>query len=264
MGNANDNETSAPCAPSDLAASKEAAEDVSEDASDRIAKAFESMSCANRRVMASVIRMCAERVPVSRVNELVAEETGDHAVFDGPALCRLLERAGALVRQVDEAETAAASGKGGADATREEATAAGTGDPDQEGSAGSPNLPGTRVTPAPPRRSYWLSTKAALDYLDSFDEFGALDELREREGQWWPVYEELFDFLGDQDGCNVDEVTAHLRCFEPFQKVQDRLAPAHVLDQAQQAGAIEWRDGWRLTETGRKAILRSAPKSDAD
>lgn len=190
----------------------------------------------HRRVLEKIMEFCRERRPVAGVNAWVEQLQGPLAVYGPPSLCRLLQEHGALERTVEE-DAGEPRPDGGTEARADGAAEGGY------------------ATPGPRRTSYWTTTPAGCAYLEAKKAADAAEALIGEEPELWPVYEEILQLLSDGRGYTQQQVFEHLCEFEPYCAVREQVATAHLLDCACRAGAIEWSEGWKLTESGRRAIL---------
>ena len=193
---------------------------------------------SQRHVLEQILDFCRSRRPVAGVNAWVEQFQGPRAVFDAPALCRLLEERGALERTTETKSDAGAT-----EGFKQAGFVCELSD-ERRGDA--------YLRPLGHRTSYWSTTPAGIFYLDSLKSKDVRASLAGDEPELWPVYEELLKFAGE--GVTQEEVLGHLNSFPPYRKVREKVATAHLIDQARNAGALEWENGWRLTDAGRQAL----------
>ena len=203
--------------------------------------------------MLALLDFCREPQKASAASDRLSAVQGAYAVFSPSTLCRMLEEAGAVERLCPAqeegviADAGALGGKGtsGSDGLvpLAQVSAREAIEGEEAGAA--------YVQPAGCRESYWHTTEAGRAFLDAQDAAVSMARLAERESCWWPVYLELLAYLYAGDGHIQAEIAQHMTALPAFAAASHALSTAHMIDQLQQAGAIEWRDGWVLTEDAR-------------
>lgn len=218
----------------------------------------------HRAALLALLTFCREPQKASVASAHVSAVQGSHAVFSPSTLCRMLEEAGAVERLcpvradvLDDAGVPVVAGEGATEELIPLAWVAA-----REAIAGE-EAGEAYVQSAGCRESYWRTTEAGRNFLGAQDVVASVAQLAERESNWWPVYLELLAYLGAGDGHSQAEIAQHMTALPVFAVESHRLSTAHMIDQLQQAGAIEWLNGWVLTE-GARVLLGDGASCGGD
>ena len=179
-----------------------------------------------RPVLLSIIDLCNNPTPMSRIEELVDQLQQDNfSVYTPMSLCQFLERCGALTCETPENSQT---------------------EVDEDGN----EYMVIREVP----ETVWTATEAGLNVLSSSREGTELTALLENpeETVYRPIYERVLAFCA-QEGRTRDEVDGIVKD-DPLVKKPYRDV-MHFLENLETAGAVEWKGRrWVATELGRRHV----------
>ena len=173
---------------------------------------------------------CREPHAVAEVDEHVAKlQSHNASVYDGAALCAMLQQAGAL---------------------KIEANA------DKEGENDDFQIEvvdGVEyLRPAKPAQKLWQTTEIGLAYLDSFDSKADLARLLADDTAYMDIYLRVLDMCADNGGTTTAALSAAI---DKDPLVQSpRFFAQHFTERLEKAGAVEWDGVWKITDLGRSYL----------
>lgn len=175
-------------------------------------------------VFLQIIEYCTEPRTTTEVGALVASaQEHNRSVYTPMTLCSILERSGALTSEAPETADEVVEDDG---------------------------VEYLEVKDAPD--AVWTSTDAALEVLASHREGGALRTLLEvEEPQYRTVYERLLRFCAGEPRkkAAIDAIIDD----DPLVQSPRRYSN-HFIELLESREALEWRDGWALTELGERYL----------
>ena len=190
----------------------------------RTAELFDRMK-TRRRVLLGVLAQCAEpteaHVLHARVEELQADQ---RSVFDGPAICGLLERAGAIEQVKDAAQEPKTVVVDGVE----------------------------YLEPAGEIAVRYRITEAGSAQLASYQPAARLAEALEREAYYKPIYLRILQACAEEGGKSAKELGA-LVDTDPLLQ-EPRLWAAHFFNVLGECDALDWHGTWKATDLGLRAI----------
>lgn len=175
-------------------------------------------------VFLDIIEYCTEPRTTTEVGELVANvQEHNRSVYTPMTLCSILERSGALTSEVPETADEVVEDDG---------------------------VEYLEIKQAPD--AIWTSTDAALEVLASHREGSALRTLIEvEEPQYRTIYERLLNFCAEEPRKKpaIDAIIDD----DPLVQSPRRYSN-HFIELLESREALEWRDGWTLTDLGRRYL----------
>ena len=192
-------------------------------------KLMERMA-TRRNSLLGILDFCREPHAVAEVDEHVAKlQSHNASVYDGAALCAMLQQAGAL-----EVET----------------------DADEESESGEPQIEvvdGVEyLRPAKPAQKLWRTTEIGLAYLDNFDPKADLARLLADDAAYMDIYLRVLDMCADNGGTTTPALSAAI---DKDPLVQSpRFFAQHFTERLEKAGAVEWDGAWKITDLGRSYL----------
>ena len=188
---------------------------------ERTHELFDRMK-TRRRVLLAVLRACREPQAPEAVTELVAGmQARAVSVYDGPALCKLLERAGALEQRRSEAP--------------------------QEGATVVED--GVEyLTAAEPPVVRWVTTEAGAQVLSEDRPTDRFHAKLATEPQYAPVYLAVLEACADGDGRTAKQLGELVDKDPLLQK--PRMFAAHFFGVLGECDCLTWDGTWKTTELG--------------
>ena len=183
-----------------------------------------------RSSLLGILDFCREPHGAAEVDACVAKLQAHNAsVYDGAALCSMLQQAGGL-----EVET----------------------DADEESESGEPQIEvvdGVEyLRPAKPAQKLWRTTEIGLAYLDSFDPKADLARLLADDAAYMDIYLRVLDMCADNGGTTTASLSAAI---DKDPLVQSpRFFAQHFTERLEKAGAVEWDGAWKITDLGRSYL----------
>ena len=175
-------------------------------------------------VFLSIIEFCTEPRTTTEVGELVASaQEHNRSVYSPMTLCSILERSGALTSEVPETADEVVEDNG---------------------------VEYLEIKEAPD--AVWTSTDAALEVLASHREGSALRTLlKVEEPQYRTIYERLLRFCAEEPRKKpaIDAIIDD----DPLVQNPRRYSN-HFIELLESREAMEWRNGWALTEIGERYL----------
>lgn len=190
----------------------------------RTAELFDRMK-TRRKVLLGAIGACLEPAEVAAVHAKVDELQADQrSVFDGPALCALLERAGAIEQVRGEEQQPRTVVVDGVEC----------------------------LEPAAEVAVRYVATDAGRAMLEADKPADRLHEVLERDAVYKPIYLRILKACGEEGGKSAKEL-GELVDHDPL--VQDpRFWAAHFFNILSECDALTWNKAWTTTELGWKAV----------
>lgn len=179
-----------------------------------------------RRVLLAIVDMCRDGMPASQVSERVdALQKDNRSVFAPMTLCRMLERAGALVLEMPE--------------TAEEVE-------DVEDNVTYLEIK-EAVDPV------WYATAEGLEAYDQLTQGAAFrDIVLDKDSVYIDVYRAVMEATSDggRSKLQIEELV------DSFPIVREpRRFGGHFIDMLERTDAIEWKDrAWHITDLGRSML----------
>ena len=194
-------------------------------ASVRTSELFERMK-TRRKVLLSILDFCREPALVEDMNARADElQAASASVFDGPAMCNLLERAGALEKlsetEVQEPEIVVVDG---VECMR----------------------PAERIVVR------YQTTQAGLEQLEADKPMERLNAVFERDVVYKPIYLRILKACAEEGGKSAKELGA-LVDSDPLVQ-SPRFWAAHFFNILSECDALSWAHNWSTTELGYQAI----------
>ncbi len=184
-----------------------------------------------RNSLLGILDFCREPHAVAEVDEHVAKlQSHNASVYDGGALCAMLQQAGALEVKADADEAA---------------------DTDDEPLIEV--VDGVEyLRPAKPAQKLWQTTEIGLAYLDSFDPRVDLARLLADDAAYMDIYLRVLDMCADNGGTTTPALSAAI---DKDPLVQSpRFFAQHFTERLEKAGAVEWDGAWKITDLGRSYL----------
>ncbi len=198
------------------------------------AKALEKLMqrmSTRRSSLLGILDLCREPHGAAEVDACVAKLQAHNAsVYDGAALCSMLQQAGALETVADEDETADTDDE-----------------PQIEVVDGVEYL-----RPAKPAQKLWRTTEIGLAYLDSFDPKADLARLLADDAAYMDIYLRVLDMCADNGGTTTPALSAAIDK-DPLVQLP-RFFAQHFTERLEKAGAVEWDGAWKITDLGRSYL----------
>jgi hypothetical protein len=105
----------------------------------------------------------------------------------------------------------------------------------------------------------WQATPEGLEIVDEQDDFAKVKILLGKEPQYEDIYRKIMDFCTEEGGRSAKEID-NLVNDEPILESPRRYS-GYFVGRLEREGAIEWRDGWVLTDTGSKILEEMVAKA---
>ena len=193
-------------------------------------KLMERMA-TRRSSLLGILDFCREPHAVTEVDEHVAKlQSHNASVYDGAALCDMLQQAGALEVEADADDAADTDDE-----------------PQIEVVDGVEYL-----RPAKPAQKLWQTTEIGLAYLDSFDPRADLARLLTDDTAYMDIYLRVLDMCADNGGTTTPALSAAI---DKDPLVQSpRFFAQHFTERLEKAGAVEWDGAWKITDLGRSYL----------
>lgn len=206
-------------------------------APERIEKLISGMPGQLFRLLAAV-DACREPLTLDAAAASVDERCPQGAsVFEAPQIVLLMERAGALEKIEPEGE-----GVGEAAEVVEAA----------EGDSPAESADRLEVTPAAP--ATYVATEAGLAALEKYSGEHVIISLIDEMPRYKPIYQRILSMCNVEGGTPVGPLNKAIDSDELLQ--EPRLFCTYFLNKLEGAGALVWRDNWKITEAG-KSVLTS-------
>lgn len=190
----------------------------------RIAELLSRMK-TRRKVLLGVLALCAEPVCAADVYAKVDEmQVAQRSVFDGPALCALLERAGALEQLREEAHEPRVVEVDGVEC----------------------------LEPAGEVEVRFRTTPAGLAALEADRPADRLREVFERDAVYKPICLRILKACGEEGGKSAKEL-GELVDRDPLVQ-SPRFWAAHFFNILGECDALTWNRTWKTTDVGWRAI----------
>lgn len=190
----------------------------------RIDELFARMK-PRRKVLLGVLALCAEPVDVATVHAKVDEmQAAQRSVFDGPALCALLERAGALEQVRDEEQGPRVVEVDGVE----------------------------YLEPAAEVAVRYRTTPAGMAAVEADRPMDRLHAAFEKEAVYKPIYLRILKACGEEGGKTAKQLGELVDRDPLLQK--PRLWAAHFFNILGECDALSWDRTWQITELGWKAV----------
>ncbi len=191
----------------------------------RTAELFERMK-TRRKVLLSILDLCREATLVEDVNARADElQSTSVSVYDGPALCNLLERAGAIEKisetQSQEPEVVMVDGV-------------------------------ECLKPAERVVVRYKTTPAGIEQLQADKPMERLCAVLERDTVYKPIYLRILKACAEEGGKSARELGA-LVDSDPLLQ-EPRFWAAHFFNILGECDALAWAGTWATTELGHQAI----------
>ena len=188
-----------------------------------------------RKTLLAIVRYCEQARPVFEVNEKIAEfKEFNHSVYSPGNLCKLLERAGGLLRVTADGALY---------------------DPETSNDARIVTIDGVEyLEPTEAPQLYWLSTEAALNVASEDDPRARMVAQIEKESDVKEFYRRILLASALEQGSSARDL-ASVVDMDPLAKAQDPVLTApHFSNQLERNEAIVFTTAWHITALG-KALL---------
>ena len=193
-------------------------------------KLMEHMA-TRRSSLLGILDFCREAHEAAEVDACASKlQTHNASVYDGAALCSMLQQAGALETVTDEGKAAEADDE-----------------PQIEVVDGVEYL-----RPAKPTQKLWKTTEIGRAYLDSFDPKADLAHLLADDAAYMDIYLRVLDMCADEGGTTTAALSAAIDK-DPLVQAP-RLFAQHFTERLEKAGAVAWDGVWEITDLGRSYL----------
>ena len=209
---------------------------------EKLADLMKSMQPQKHTVL-GVLSMCAQRKPVSEVNDYVADvQKYNISVFAGENICAMLENAGGIKRVTKdgipydevEVEPVVVVDEDGVEC----------------------------LQPGEPLEVFWESTPEGLALISEDDAGARLHERLSQDEQFLPCYKVVLKMASTKEGATRD---AMYDALEPtLEKMKPRYYSPLFAERLYKCDAIEWRGAWYITELGRQCLESMKEVPDID
>lgn len=200
----------------------------------KIAALFESMS-GRRDALLAILETAKDGAKEQDVIDAVdAVQAHNKSVYAAVTLCKQLESAGALLHLNEQGEPFSEEDF----------------EPEVVVEDGVEYLQASE-----PPVSFWKSTEAGLQYLDSYNPLAATLALFVSNEKYAPVYKFLLEACQGEGSAVkplANVVDAHELTQEP------RYFVAHFIAELEKSGALVWAGIWVTTEVGKEALVNLA------
>lgn len=198
----------------------------------RLQELFDKMP-GQTTVLYGILNSCLEVIPVMKANEEIERLSQYHKSVYTPAdLTALLEKAGGIQRTDADGL-----------AYNEEETAEGR----------IVSIDGVEyLEPATPPKVYWKTTDAGYTFLTMHKPVQQLENLLDRDSAYISIYQRVLKCCSVEEGASHEDITS-LVDGDPLVKQPLRTAP-YFTNNLSRVDALEWKDAWFLTESGRQAL----------
>lgn len=190
----------------------------------RTAELFDRMK-TRRKVLLGVLALCVEPVDAAQVHAKVDElQAAQRSVFDGPALCALLERAGALEQVRVEAQQPRTVTVDGVEC----------------------------LEPAATVSVRYVATEVGRAVLEADKPADRLHEVFDRDAVYKPIYLRILKACGEEGGKSA-KALGELVDRDPLVQ-EPRFWAAHFFNILAECDALTWDGAWKTTELGWQAV----------
>ncbi|ACV21674.1 Uncharacterised protein [Slackia heliotrinireducens] len=110
------------------------------------------------------------------------------------------------------------------------------------------------ITPCEP--GTWKATEAGLEAVDSMDDLDGTKELLGKEPKYLDIYHQILDYCQDEYGRSSKEIDKLVNDSPLLE--EPRRYSGYFVSRLEKQGALEWRNGWFVTEVGKKIIEEAA------
>lgn len=209
----------------------------------RIEKLIAGMPGQLHRLL-HVVEVCREPQTLEQAAKALEQAYPQGAsVFEPTQIVLLMCQAGALEKleskPEDEGTVTSAAESLATDVTQPTAEAA---------AASEPEL--VSVTPAEP--ATYTATEAGLKALTGRSGVKVVLELVQEKPQYLPIYQRVLEMCNVEGGSAVGPLNKAVDSDPLLQ--EPRLFCTYFLNKLEGAGALVWRDAWRITQAGRDAL----------
>lgn len=185
-----------------------------------------------KRVLLDTLDFVREPKSVAEVNGLIDElQANNVSVYSGPDICAMLEKAGAIKRVAED----------GSDLP--------SGDLEPEIMV-EDGIEVYKPVVSPP--VFWLATDVGIAVRDEYDPLSNARQLFESEAVYAPIFKRVLELADSNPGAKTAIYTDAIDD-DPLVQEPRRYA-SFFMDKLESVDAVEWRDGWFLTDTGREAL----------
>lgn len=187
---------------------------------------FEQMG-RHADILRDVLEFCKTSRTVREVDDHIAGlHSRNTSVYDGVALCAMLEKAGGLACEALDQQD-------GQDAC----------EPLTETVDGVEYL-----RPRKPAKRAWHTTQAGLDALGSYDPMGNLAALLKVEDDYLPIYLRILDMCSREGGATTTQLSQAVDD-DPLVQSPRRFVQFFT-EKLERAGAVAWSGSWKTTGAG--------------
>lgn len=110
------------------------------------------------------------------------------------------------------------------------------------------------------RPGWWVATPAGLAAVHALDDLGATRELLTKEPEYLDIYHQILDFCAQEEfGRSAKEIDNLVNNSPLLQ--EPRRYSGYFVSRLERQGALEWRSGWCITDTGTTIMNEYATKA---
>lgn len=196
---------------------------------------------SHRKVFLSILAFCAERQPVTAVNEMCAAVLENVPSIYSPAnLTNLLERNEGL------------------------ALVAQDGTPFSELDLEPEKVIENGVAYLKPQKlpeGFWQTTEAGASMVERNDPAARVRQMLEEQERYVPIYARVLEMCAREKGAATQDIEEEVNGDSLLEN--PRLLAPHFIDQLEKAEAVEWRKRWYATDLGLE-VLATIAANDAE
>ena len=194
---------------------------------ERIDSLFASLK-HRKRILLDTIAYVQEPKAVTDVNIRIEElQKNNTSVYSGPDICALLERAGAIKRVTEIGEEL----------------------PSDNLEPEVVSVDGVEVyKPVSAPEVFWMATQEGVAAYEDYDPYINIKALLADEVNYVPIFKRVLELASSTPGAKTASYTAAIDD-DPLVQEPRRYA-SFFLDKLEEVDAIEWREGWYVTDIG--------------
>lgn len=202
-------------------------EEGSNSASERISKLLEQMPSMRRTICGLISFCCKERTADEVAKEVERLQRHAFSVYDAPALCALLQRAGALrMEKADQLDPQVVE------------------------------MDGIRyIQPVSAQATFerWIATEEGLSVLQNDDAaLGRFWKLLKENARYEHIYRSILECCSNEKGATVQQLSDAVDDDPELQ--EPRLYAQYFCEGLADCDLVEWSGAWCITDLGRKAV----------
>ncbi len=107
-----------------------------------------------------------------------------------------------------------------------------------------------------PKPGLWIATEAGLAAVDAMDDYAGTQELLAKELVYLDIYHQILSFCAEEEyGRSSKEIDVLVNDSPLLEK--PRRYSGYFVSRLERQGALEWRNGWCVTEVGKRIIAEA-------